>query len=168
MISVPLAWFNTMTDYKGRKNSSSFIYSPLGVPAYISAYCYAEILEPGGIEIFFISYDGISIRNSFFGIIGLSFALFPYVYLLTRIAIINFSARYLEAAKTLGRAPYECFFKICIPMAIPGIAAGLALALMETLNDYGVADFFGLTNSYCWCFSYISIINDIPLLIYCH
>ena len=163
IISVPLAWFNTMTDYSGRKIIQILCILPLGVPAYISAYTYAELLEPGGyLKYFFISYDGISIRNSFFGSLILSFALFPYVYVLTRIAIINFSARYIEAAKTMGKGSYECFIKICIPMAIPGIAAGLALALMETLNDYGVADFFGLQTLTVGVFHNISIINDIP------
>ena len=163
LISVPLAWFNTMTDYPGRKIIQILCILPLGVPAYISAYTYAELLEPGGyLKYIFISYEGISIRNSFFGSLVLSFALFPYVYVLTRIAIINFSARYIEAAKTMGKSSYECFIKICIPMAIPGIAAGLALALMETLNDYGVADFFGLQTLTVGVFHKISIINDIP------
>ena len=48
MISVPLAWFNTMTDYPGRKIIQILSILPLGVPAYISAYTYAELLEPGG------------------------------------------------------------------------------------------------------------------------
>ena len=61
----------------------------------------------------------------------------------------------------MGKNSYECFFRICIPMALPGIAAGLALALMETLNDYGVADFFGLQTLTVGVFQYISVINDI-------
>jgi len=163
IISVPLAWINTMTDYPGRKVIQILSILPLGVPAYIAAYTYAELLEPGGyLASLLISFDGFSLRNSFFGSLILSFALFPYVYLLTRIAIINFSARYIEAAKTMGKNSYECFFKICIPMALPGIAAGLALALMETLNDYGVADFFGLQTLTVGVFQYISVINDIP------
>jgi len=163
VISVPLAWINTMTDYPGRKIIQILSILPLGVPAYIAAYTYAELLEPGGyLSTTLIDYDGFSLRNSFFGALILSFTLFPYVYLLTRIAIINFSARYIEAAKTMGKNPYECFFRICIPMALPGIAAGLALALMETLNDYGVADFFGLQTLTVGVFQYISVINDIP------
>ena len=163
IISVPLAWINTMTDYPGRKVIQILSILPLGVPAYIAAYTYAELLEPGGyLASLLISFSGFSLRNSFFGSLILSFALFPYVYLLTRIAIINFSARYIEAAKTMGKSSYECFIKICIPMAIPGIAAGLALALMETLNDYGVADFFGLQTLTVGVFHNISIINDIP------
>ncbi len=164
IISVPLAWINTMTEFWGRKFLQVFAILPLAVPAYISAYTYAEILEPGGfISLKFIFYDGYSIRNSVVASLIISLSFFPYVYILTRIAIINFSTRYIEAAKTLGKNPYQCFFKIGLPMALPGIAAGLALVLMETVNDFGVADFFGLQTLSVGVFHYIAILNDLPL-----
>lgn len=163
LISIPLAWINTMTNFKGRKIVQVMCIFPLAVPAYISAYCYAEILEPGGYLSFLLSgYDGFSLRNTLSASLVMGFSLFPYVYLLTRIAIINFSARYLEAAKTLGKSPYECFFRVSLPMALPGVAAGLALVMMETVNDFGVADFFGLQTLTIGVFQYISIINDLP------
>ncbi len=152
-----------MTNYWGRKIIQVMCLFPLGVPAYISAYCYAELLEPGGyLSFIFPQYLGFSLRNSYSASLVLSFSLFPYVYLLTRIAIINFSVRYLEAAKTMGKSPFECFYRISLPMALPGIAAGLALVLMETVNDFGVADFFGLQTLTIGVFQYISIINDLP------
>ena len=164
IISVPLAWINTMTEFWGRKFLQIFAILPLAVPAYISAYTYAEILEPGGfITLKFLFYDGFSIRNSIVASLIISLSFFPYVYILTRIAIINFSTRYIEAAKTLGKNPYQCFFKIGLPMALPGIAAGLALVLMETVNDFGVADFFGLQTLSVGVFHYIAILNDLPL-----
>ncbi len=164
IISVPLAWINTMTEFWGRKFLQIFAILPLAVPAYISAYTYAEILEPGGfITLKFLFYDGFSIRNSIAASLIISLSFYPYVYILTRIAIINFSARYIEAAKTLGKNPYQCFFKIGLPMALPGIAAGLALVLMETVNDFGVADFFSLQTLSVGVFHYIAILNDLPL-----
>ncbi len=164
IISVPLAWINTMTEFWGRKFLQIFAILPLAVPAYISAYTYAEILEPGGfITLKFLFYEGFSIRNSIAASLIISLSFFPYVYILTRIAIINFSTRYIEAAKTLGKNPYQCFFKIGLPMALPGIAAGLALVLMETVNDFGVADFFGLQTLSVGVFHYIAILNDLPL-----
>ncbi len=164
IISVPLAWINTMTEFWGRKFLQIFAILPLAVPAYISAYTYAEILEPGGfLTLKFLFYDGFSIRNSIVASLIISLSFFPYVYILTRIAIINFSTRYIEAAKTLGKNPYQCFFKIGLPMALPGIAAGLALVLMETVNDFGVADFFGLQTLSVGVFHYIAILNDLPL-----
>jgi len=165
-ISVPLAWMTTMTEFKGRRLIQILAILPLAVPGYISAYTYAEILEPSGFISQFLSYMGIdfigiSIRNYFFGSIILGLSLFPYVYLLTRISIINLSARYIEAGRTIGKSPYECFFRIGIPMSAPGIIAGLALALMETINDFGVASFFGLNTLSLGIYNYISILNNL-------
>jgi len=165
-ISVPLAWITTMTEFKGRRLIQILAILPLAVPGYISAYTYAEILEPSGFISQFLSYMGIdfigiSIRNYFFGSIILGLSLFPYVYLLTRISIINLSARYIEAGRTIGKSPYECFFRIGIPMSAPGIIAGLALALMETINDFGVASFFGLNTLSLGIYNYISILNNL-------
>ena len=165
-ISVPLAWITTMTEFKGRRLIQILAILPLAVPGYISAYTYAEILEPSGFISQFLSYAGIefvgiSIRNYFFGSIILGLSLFPYVYLLTRISIINLSARYIEAGRTIGKSPFECFFRIGIPMSAPGIIAGLALALMETINDFGVASFFGLNTLSLGIYNYISILNNL-------
>ena len=165
-ISIPLAWLITMTEFKGRKLLQLLAVLPLAVPGYISAYTYAEILEPSGfIHILFnklgMDFIGISIRNSFFGSVILALSLFPYVYLLTRISIINLSARYIEAGRTIGKTPFECFFKIGIPMSAPGIIAGLALALMETINDFGVASFFGLNTLSLGIYNYISVLNNL-------
>ncbi|MDB9776125.1 iron ABC transporter permease [Alphaproteobacteria bacterium] len=166
VISIPLAWLTTMTEFKGRKIIQILAILPLAVPGYISAYAYAEILEPSGfmtalLSLISIDFIGISIRNSFFGSIILALSLFPYVYLLTRISIINLSARYIEAGRTIGKTPFECFFKIGIPMSVPGIIAGLALALMETVNDFGVASFFGLNTLSIGIYNYISILNNL-------
>ena len=96
VISVPLAWVITMTEFWGRKILQILAILPLAVPAYISAYTYAEILEPGGfISLKFLFYDGYSIRNSLIASLIISLSFFPYVYILTRIAIINFSTRYI-------------------------------------------------------------------------
>ena len=166
IISIPLAWLTTMTEFKGRKFLQIIAILPLAVPGYISAYTYAEILEPSGflpilLKSIGIEFIGISIRNSFFGSVILALSLFPYVYLLTRISIINLSARYIEAGRTIGKTPLECFFKIGIPMSAPGIIAGLSLALMETINDFGVASFFGLSTLSIGIYNYISILNNL-------
>ena len=165
-ISVPLAWITTMTEFKGRKILQILCTLPLAVPAYISAYSYAEIFEPAGflsivLNNLGINFIGFSIRNIYFASLILSLSLFPYVYLLTRISIINLSARYIEAGRTIGKSPWDCFFKIGVPMSMPGIIAGLALALMETINDFGVASFFAINTLSIGVYNYISILNNL-------
>ena len=74
----------------------------------------------------------------------LTLVLYPYVYLLARSAFLQQSVCVLEASRTLGRSPWHGFFTVALPLARPAIVAGVSLALMETLNDFGVVDFFAV------------------------
>jgi iron(III) transport system permease protein len=50
----------------------------------------------------------------------------------------------IEAARVLGASPWEIFFRVSVPLARPAIAVGVALALMETLADYGTVAYFAV------------------------
>ena len=71
-------------------------------------------------------------------------ALYPYVYLLTRTALAERGVQMMEAARLLGAGFWRRVGEVALPLARPAIVAGVALALMETLADYGVSAFFGL------------------------
>jgi iron(III) transport system permease protein len=70
--------------------------------------------------------------------------LYPYVYLLGRVAFLEQSPSLTEAGRTLGHSARATFFRVNLPMARPAIAAGAALALMETLADFGTVSYFGV------------------------
>ncbi|MBL8453954.1 MAG: iron ABC transporter permease, partial [Zoogloea sp.] len=72
------------------------------------------------------------------------FVLYPYVYLLARTAFLERAGGVLEASRTLGIGPWRAFFTVSLPLARPAIAAGVALALMETLADYGTVAYFAV------------------------
>ncbi|RMU41551.1 hypothetical protein ALP29_200462 [Pseudomonas syringae pv. avii] len=48
----------------------------------------------------------------------------------------------MEAARVLGNSPWQAFWRVALPMARPAIGAGVALALMETLADFGAVSVF--------------------------
>jgi iron(III) transport system permease protein len=73
-----------------------------------------------------------------------SFCLYPYVYLIARTAFLDRSGRLSEAAETLGYSGMQAFYRLVLPMARPAIFAGMALALMEVLADYGAVSYFGV------------------------
>jgi iron(III) transport system permease protein len=74
----------------------------------------------------------------------LAAALYPYVYLLARAAFREQSGSAYEVARALGSGPWALFFRVGLPLARPAIAAGVALAAMETVNDYGTVSYFGV------------------------
>ena len=154
VIGVSTAWLVTMYRFPGRRILSWALLLPLAVPSYILAFVITDQLEyAGNLQSALRGVFGWSsardywfpeIRSLGGATIVLSLVLYPYVYLLARAAFIEQSFGLFEASRTLGRGPSRSFLTVAAPLARPAIAVGVALALMETLNEYGTIDFFAV------------------------
>ena len=153
-IGTTTAWLTSMYQFPGRTLLTWALLLPLAMPAYIIAYTYTGMLDAGGplqewIRTFFNlkfgEYWFPEIRSLGGAIAMFSLVLYPYVYLLARAAFINQSICVLEASRSLGCTPWTSFFHVALPLARPAIVAGLSLALMETLADYGTVQYFGVS-----------------------
>ncbi|MDR2365245.1 MAG: iron ABC transporter permease [Zoogloeaceae bacterium] len=148
------AWLVTACDFPGRRLLDWALLLPLAVPAYIIAYAWLDLWHPVGMPQTMLrellGYDNPrdlrlpDIRSMGGCILVLGLALYPYVYLPARAAFRTQAAELMEAARLLGSGPWRCFFRVALPLARPAIAAGASLALMETLNDIGAAEFLGV------------------------
>ncbi|MEX0964704.1 MAG: iron ABC transporter permease [Pseudohongiellaceae bacterium] len=154
VLGVIPAWLVTMSRFPGSRMLEWALVLPLAIPAYIIAYTYTGMLDVGGPvqsairEWFDLSYGEYwfpAVRSTGGAIVMLSLVLYPYVYLLSRVAFLEQSVCVLEVSRTLGATPTRTLFRIAIPLARPAIVAGLALVLMETLADYGTVQYFGLS-----------------------
>ena len=154
VIGTSTAWLVTMYRFPGRRILSWALLLPLAVPSYILAFVITDQLEyAGNVQSALRAIFGwTSARDYWFpeirslggATIVLSLVLYPYVYLLARAAFIEQSFGLFETSRTLGRGPIASFFLVAVPLARPAIAVGVALALMETLNEYGTIDFFAV------------------------
>ncbi len=153
-IGVSTAWLVTLCEFPGRRLFEPLLLLPLAAPAYILAYTYTDLLEYSGpIQSQLRSWFGWesaqdywfpSVRSIGGAIVMLTLVLYPYVYLLARSAFLTQSSRLLEASRNLGCSPWQSFWQIAVPLARPAIVAGVSLALMETLNDFGTVEFFAV------------------------
>ncbi len=153
LLGVTLAWIITMCSFPGQKYFEWATVLPFSIPAYLLAYIYTDFFGITGTLQTAIrsTFDlGIGefvlpeIRSLWGAIFIMILAFYPYVYMLARSAFLNQSVSLFEASRIMGYTTTQSFFKIALPLARPGIAAGLALALMETLNDFGTVQYFGV------------------------
>jgi len=154
VIGTSTAWLVTAYDFRGRGILEWALLLPLAVPTYIVAYAYLDILHPigpvQGAVRFILGYESPrqfrlpDIRSMTGCIILLGFVLYPYVYIPTRAMFLTQSASLIEAARTLGVSRKGIFWRVALPLARPAVAVGVSLALMETLNDVGAAEFLGV------------------------
>ena len=85
------------------------------------------------------------VRSLTGAVLILSAVLYPYVYLSARASFVQQSVCVLEVARTLGRTSAGTFWSVALPLARPALAAGVALALMECLNDLGAVQYLGVS-----------------------
>jgi iron(III) transport system permease protein len=154
LIGVGTAWLVTMCRFWGSTWLQWGLLLPLAAPAYLLAYTYTEMLDYfGPVQVTLrnlFGWTGVEdywfpeIRSLGGAALMLLLVLYPYVYLLARVAFLEQSVCTMEASRSLGCNPWRSFFTVALPLARPAIMAGLALALMETLNDLGTVEYFGV------------------------
>jgi iron(III) transport system permease protein len=154
LTGVVTAWLVTMCRFPGRGMFEWLLIFPLAIPAYVIAYAYTDLLEYAGpVQMVLRGLFGWSsprdywfpeIRSLWGAMVLMGVVLYPYVYLLARAAFLEQSVNVLEVSRVLGHGPWRTFYSISLPAARPAVAVGVALALMETLNDYGTVDFFAV------------------------
>lgn len=154
VIGVGTAWLVTLCRFPGRRMFEWALLLPLAIPAYVIAYTYTGLLDGAGPvqsllrDSFGWAYGQYwfpQIRSLGGAIAMMTLVLYPYVYMLARAAFLEQSVCVLEVSRTLGSGPWRCFFSVALPLARPAIVTGVALVLMETLNDFGTVQFFGVS-----------------------
>ncbi|MDQ2066760.1 iron ABC transporter permease [Xinfangfangia sp. CPCC 101601] len=153
-IGAGAAWIVSVYEFPGRRAVSMALAFPLAIPAYVGAYALVDVLDYAGpLQSSLRSWFGwASARDYWFpqtrslwgATLVLSAALYPYVYILARAAFAEQSGATYEVARALGQGPWGVFRRVGLPLARPAIAAGVALALMETVADYGTVHHFGV------------------------
>ena len=142
----------TLFDFPGRRVFEVALLLPMAMPAYVLAYAWTDALQYSGpLQVALRELTGArgavwgDVRSLGGAVVLFVLVLYPYVYLLTRTALGERAGQLLEAARLLGAGLRRRILGIALPLARPAITAGVALALMETLADYGVGAYFGLS-----------------------
>ena len=141
----------TLFEFPGRRVFEWALLLPLAMPAYVLAYAYTDFLQYGGpLQSGLRSAFGLQgrllpeVRSLGGAVLVFTAALYPYVYLLARTALSERAVHLMEAARLLGAPLSRRIREVALPLARPAVAAGVALALMETLADFGVSSYFGI------------------------
>ena len=149
VLGISLAWLTVTCEFPGRKFFDWALVLPLALPAYVTAFVLIGLLDfSGPVQSHLREWFGTAlpwfpnIRSTGGVILVMTVAFYPYVYLLSRNAFLTQGRRGIEAAQSLGRSQASGFFHVALPMARPWIVAGLMLALMETLADFGTVSTF--------------------------
>lgn len=148
------AWLIVMYRFPGARILEWALLLPLAIPAYVGAYALVDFLEYAGpVQTALRNTFGWQTSRDYWfpevrtlgaAVIVLAASLYPYVYLLARAAFREQSGAGYEVARALGAGPFARFWRVGLPLARPAIAAGTAIVMMETINDFGTVDHFAV------------------------
>lgn len=154
IIGVIGAWLVVAFEFPLRRVFSWALVLPLAVPPYLAAYAFGEFFHYSGpVQTLIRAVFGFQtihdywfpdIRSTPGAAFVLASVLYPYVYLTTRIVFLMQGRNIADVARTLGARPAKVFWKVLLPVARPAIVAGVALVLMETINDIGASEYLGV------------------------
>ena len=154
LIGTGAAWLITRYRFPLSRWLEWLLLLPLAIPAYVGAYALVDMFEYAGpVQTWLRQMMGwTSARDYWFpqirsigsAVVVLTAALYPYVYLLARAAFREQSGASEEVARSLGAGPWGRFARVGLPLARPAIAAGMAIVMMETVNDFGAVDYFAV------------------------
>ncbi|PXX92562.1 iron ABC transporter permease [Marinobacter vulgaris] len=152
-IGTACAWLVVMCRFPGKRVFEWALLLPLAVPTYVIAYAYTDFLQFAGplqstLRTWFDWQHGDyyfpDVRSLGGASLLITMVLYPYVYLLARASFMEQSVSALDVGRTLGLGPWKMFRRVALPLARPAIIGGVSLVLMETLNEFGAVQFFGV------------------------
>ncbi|RYC37027.1 iron ABC transporter permease [Pectobacterium zantedeschiae] len=154
LFGLPSAWFIAMYRFPGHRVLQWALCLPLAMPAFLLAYLYTDalrhlflLLREGGLWIASLWGESHAAELPLsLGCVSLILALvlYPYIYLLVREALVKQPASLIHSARLLNQTRTQVFRRLCLPIALPAIACGGALVMVETLGDYGAAYYLGI------------------------
>lgn len=154
VVGVGTAWLVSMYRFPMVRWLEWALLLPLAIPAYVGAYALVDFLEYAGPVQTLLrdlfgwenarAYWFPEVRTRTMATLVIAASLYPYVYLMARAAFREQSGAAYEVAQALGAGPWRRFFKVGLPLARPAIAAGVAVVMMETVNDFGTVDYFAV------------------------
>jgi iron(III) transport system permease protein len=154
-------------EFPGRRVFEWALLLPLAMPAYVLAYVYTDFLQfSGPLQSALRALLGAQgalwpdVRSLPGAVALFVLALYPYVYLLVRTSLAERGVHLMEAARLLGAGFWRRVMAVALPLSRPALVAGVALALMETLADYGVGAYFGLTTLSTGIYKSWLVMND--------
>ena len=149
ILGVSLAWLVSTCEFPGRRWLDWALMLPFALPTYVMAFVFLGLLDFQGPvqglarQVFDLPASwSVEVRNPASVLAIMVLVLYPYVYLLARVAFLKQGRAALEAAHTLGMTSWQSFFRVALPMARPAIIGGVSLAVMEALADFGAVAVF--------------------------
>jgi len=144
VFALPLAVLRGLTDLPWGGLWDLLFLIPFMVPPYIGAFAWVLTLQPAGYSTQLFGFNAGSLLFSLPGIIVvMTLHLFPVVYFALSRTLAVIGRRFADVGRVSGASPLYAFWRITLPLSLPGLAASLLLVFALTIEEYGTPSALG-------------------------
>ncbi|TAH35499.1 MAG: iron ABC transporter permease [Planctomycetota bacterium] len=139
-LALPLAWLADRYDFAGKKLATGLILTPLVLPPFLGAIGFQQVFGQSGAFNALLGLGPVDWlgRAGMAGVIALeALSLYPILYLNAAAALANVDPAMEEAAENLGATGARKFFRITLPLIMPGLFAGGILVFLWSFTELG-------------------------------
>ncbi|NLN87815.1 MAG: molybdate ABC transporter permease subunit [Syntrophomonadaceae bacterium] len=137
-LGLPLSRFMARNEFYGKDVLEALITLPLVLPPSVIGYGLLVLIGKNGLIGRYLDTLGINLIFTWYAIImAAAVVAFPLFYQTAKAAFNSVDVNYEKAARTLGAAELRVFFTVTLPLALPGVTAGLVLAFARALGEFG-------------------------------
>ncbi|MEA2365638.1 MAG: molybdate transport system permease protein [Thermoleophilaceae bacterium] len=159
LVGTPAAYLLATRSFRGKALVVTLIELPLVLPPAVAGVALLAAVGPSGILGGAVEAAGIELSLATAGVVvAITFVASPFYVRQAMAAFGAVDRSLLDASRTLGRSEAHGFLRVMIPVALPGLAAGTALALGRALGEFGATLMFAG--------SFRGITQTAPLAIY--
>lgn len=144
LLALPLAVLRGMTDLPWGGLWDLLLLIPFMIPPYIGAFAWVLTLQPSGYSTQLLGFDAGAFLFSLPGIVVvMTLHLFPVVYFALSRTLAMIGRRFADVGRVSGASPFYAFWRITLPLSLPGLAASLLLVFALTIEEYGTPSALG-------------------------
>ncbi|MBQ8587922.1 MAG: ABC transporter permease [Clostridia bacterium] len=134
---------------KGKKSSTMFMLfvMPMWMNMMLRTYSWLTILESNGLLNTILGFFGLPEINILYTtsavVLGMVYDFIPFMILPLYSVLVKIDNSIKEAAEDLGASPFKVFFKVTLPLSLPGVVSGITMVFLPSITTFYISNIFG-------------------------
>lgn len=147
LLGYPVAYFISKLMPKSQIVMILLITFPTWINMLVRTYAWRGIMDKNGLINLVVTSLGFEplkmLETSFAVILGMVYNFIPFMILQIYNSLSKMDQSYIEAASDLGADKYQTFFKVTLPLSIPGILSGITLVFLPAVSSFFIPKLLG-------------------------
>ena len=143
-LGYPVAYLLSGSLFKNKSLLIMLLVIPMWMNLLLRTYAWTIILDDTGLINTILTKLGFEKMHFMYNdgsiIFGMVYNFLPFMILPIHSVLIKLDHSLLDAAHDLGASPVKAFFKVTLPLSVPGIASGITMVFMPALTTFAISD----------------------------